>query len=97
SCFDDANRLKEEKLLFIAGGVGITPFLSMLGALRKRNVNADIVFLFSARGEEIILAKQFQDAGIETRVFDTDQSGKAESDVFRRRIGYEDVANISAL
>jgi ferredoxin-NADP reductase len=96
TCFNENNQLKEEKLLFIAGGVGITPFMAMLEVLRKRTVDADVVLLFSARGEEVGLATRFRDAGINTKVFDTDPEGEA-TDVTRRRIGYEDVAGVPGL
>jgi uncharacterized protein len=96
TCFDENNRLKEEKMLFIAGGVGITPFMAMLGVLTKRTVNADVVLLFSARGEEVGLAARFTDAGIDTRIFDTDPEGEAVN-VTRRRIKYEDVASVPGL
>jgi ferredoxin-NADP reductase len=76
TCFDENNRLKEEKLLFIAGGVGITPFMAMLGVLTKRSVNVDVMLLFSARGEEIGLAARFRDAGVDTRIFDRIPRGR---------------------
>jgi len=38
-----------EKLLFLSGGSGITPLLSMLRELRANNYQGDIVFLHSAR------------------------------------------------
>lgn len=96
SCFDDKHQLKESKLLFLAGGVGITPFMTMLGVIRARNVQADIVLLFSARGEEGDLGKPFQEAGIKTIIFDT---GGEESDVavIRRRIGYQDITAVPDL
>jgi uncharacterized protein len=101
TCFDEHHQLKKSKLLFIAGGVGITPFLSMLEVIRKRNVDADVVFLFSARGEEAQLARGFVDAGIDTRIFDTERDGKAKPvgkvEAVKRRMGYEDVAGVPDL
>jgi ferredoxin-NADP reductase len=94
SCFDEHHHLKHEKLLFIAGGVGITPFMSMLEVIRRRNVKADIVFLFSARGDEAMLGKQFQDVGIETLIFNTERKRKPGIETLSRRIEYQDVAAV---
>jgi len=37
------------KPLFVAGGIGITPFLSMLKAIRERDEERDVVLLISTR------------------------------------------------
>ena len=44
-----------EKLLFVAGGIGITPFLSMLKATRERGEERDVVLLMSTREPEVLL------------------------------------------
>ena len=95
SCFNK-NQLKEEKLLFLAGGVGITPFMTMLKVMLARNFKADIVLLYSARGEEGSLGEQFREAGIKTVIFDT---GDEDSDVqvIKRRVGYEDIRAVPDL
>jgi uncharacterized protein len=99
TCFDACHRLKYPKLLFIAGGVGITPFMCMLEVLVKRNVNADVVMLFSARGDETSLGTRFKDAGCHTSIFDTSQDEEEEKEVGieYRRIGYEDIAAVPDL
>jgi uncharacterized protein len=96
TCFDEHHQLKHEKLLFIAGGVGITPFMSMLEVIRRRNIKVDIIFLFSARGEEAILGKRFKDAGINTQLFDTEGMNYKNPGIetVNRRMGYEDIANV---
>lgn len=43
------------KLLFVAGGIGITPFLSMLKAVRERDEERDVVVLISTREPEVLL------------------------------------------
>ena len=96
TCFDEKHQLKQEKLLFLAGGVGITPFMTMLEVIRARKVKADIVLLFSARGEEGNLAERFQEVGIKTIVFDTGGE-ESDVDVIRRRIRYEDVTTVPDL
>jgi ferredoxin-NADP reductase len=42
---------KSEKLIFIAGGVGITPFHSMISSLVKRNEQRDIVVFYLVSDE----------------------------------------------
>lgn len=99
TCFDACHRLKYPKLLFIAGGVGITPFFCMLEVLRKRKVGADVEMVFSARGDETKLGEGFREAGYHTTIFDTSQGEeKVEGDgILYRRIGYEDIAAIPDL
>ena len=48
---------QEEKLIFIAGGVGITPFLSILRHVNKRKENCDITLIWSVKTREDIIAK----------------------------------------
>ena len=43
------------KLLFVAGGIGITRFLSMLKAIRERGEERDVVLLMSTREPEVLL------------------------------------------
>ena len=43
------------KLLFVAGGIGITPFLSMLKAIRERGEERDVVLLISTREPKVLL------------------------------------------
>ena len=95
TCFDGCHRLKYPKLLFIAGGVGITPFMCMVEALQKRQVSADVVILFSARGDETSLGKRFRDVGYNTIIFNTSREEDAEREgILNRRIGYDDIAKV---
>jgi len=96
TCFDEKHQLKQEKLLFLAGGVGITPFMTMLEVIRARKVKADLVLLFSVRGEEGNLGKRFQEAGIKTIIFDTGGED-SDVDVTRMRIRYEDITAVPDL
>jgi len=96
TCFDDHNQLSHDKLLFIAGGTGITPFMTMLEVFKARKMNPDLIFLFSARGDETYLGRRFQEAGIETKMFDTEEDSE-EEDVLKRRITYEDIVDIPDL
>lgn len=96
TCFEKNHRLKYDKLLFIAGGIGITPFMTMLEVVQRRNIKADIILLFSARGEETVLAKQFKDADIVTQIFDT-EGEKLKIDSINRRIEYKDISTVRDL
>ena len=60
--------LVPEKMLWVAGGVGVTPFMSMWDGIKnvnqalaasKETVPADIVLVFAGRGEDIMLLKHF--------------------------------------
>ncbi len=65
---DDPN----QKLLFIAGGIGITPFRSMIKYLIDTNQPRDVVMLYSVKNEdEIAYRKDFDEAGkkIGSRIF----------------------------
>ena len=44
-----------KKLLFVAGGIGVTPFLSMLKAIRERDEERDVVLLLSTREPKVLL------------------------------------------
>jgi len=41
----------EQPLVFIAGGIGITPFLSMLRYIKEKNLNYDATLLYSNKTE----------------------------------------------
>jgi stearoyl-CoA 9-desaturase NADPH oxidoreductase len=44
-----------EKLLFISAGSGVTPFMSMLASLDRREELGDVVHIHSARSEELVI------------------------------------------
>jgi ferredoxin-NADP reductase len=44
-----------KKLLFVAGGIGVTPFLSMLKAIRERGEERDVVLLLSTKEPKVLL------------------------------------------
>lgn len=70
SCFarsSDRLSLVSKSMLWIAGGVGYTPFLSMLAELKKetnKNVDVDIHMLLAVRGDEEALADEFRQGAI---------------------------------
>lgn len=54
---------KSEPMVFIAGGIGITPFRSMIEYIVDQNVQSDIVLLFSnKRVEDIVFTETFEEA-----------------------------------
>ncbi|HNR65592.1 MAG TPA: FAD-dependent oxidoreductase [Atribacterota bacterium] len=50
-----------QKLVFIAGGIGITPFHSILLELEKEKVGKDIILIYSNKDEEHIVFKDTLD------------------------------------
>lgn len=68
---------KEEKFVFIAGGIGITPFRSILKYLIDKNIKKDIILLYSnkLKGEIVyvdIFNKAYEQLGIKTHYNLTD-------------------------
>jgi len=69
-----------KKLVFIAGGIGITPFRSMLKSLIIKNEKRDIILLYSNRQPQHVaykelLAEAETKLGIKTHYVMTDSSG----------------------
>jgi ferredoxin-NADP reductase len=51
--------LVNKNLVFIAGGIGVTPFLSFHAAIQALHLDANITLLFSGRNDELLLAAPF--------------------------------------
>ena len=71
---------KNKKLVFIAGGIGVTPFRSMIKYLIDKNEKRDIVIFYSNKSEaDIAYKKIFDEAsqklGVKTVYWITDESG----------------------
>lgn len=49
---------KDSKVLFIAGGTGISPFMSMLRHMRLRNDSTDVIVLYSVKYPTEVIKKQ---------------------------------------
>ncbi len=100
TCFDKLN-VAPQKLLFIAGGVGFTPFLAMHEALSQTKQKVDIVVLFAGRGDETNLVNDFISSPIVSNVsvFDSTSAHtptKSRSfQVHNRRMQSSDVINVS--
>lgn len=56
---------ENKKLVFIAGGIGITPFRSMIKYLLDKNEKRNIVIFYSNKKEEDIVYKDILDQGLE--------------------------------
>ncbi len=54
-------RLTEKPLLFIAGGIGITPFLSILGEWRKKGFSGRVTIVWSCGTSEDLVHREFFD------------------------------------
>ncbi|MBC7793334.1 MAG: pyridoxamine 5'-phosphate oxidase family protein [Clostridia bacterium] len=98
TCFEDGRALPH--MVWVAGGVGITPFLAMYQALRdSKQPIPDIDLFYSCRGDEIELIAGMTD--IRVGVFDS--TARVEHpDVglrrfHRRRLRAADFENVSTL
>lgn len=80
---------EQKRLAFIAGGVGITPFRSMIKYLTDNDVACDIVLLYVvSNDQEFLYAKEFTDAakiGVKVIPIVT-KPGKAIAGVLRTKI-----------
>lgn len=47
------------KMLWVAGGVGITPFLSMWQALIQLDLSTDIILVYAGRDDDLMVLNQF--------------------------------------
>ncbi len=54
-------KLENKKLLFVAGGIGITPFMSYYSAIKELKIDVQITLLFACRGDDVLLANYFAD------------------------------------
>lgn len=62
-------KLIQTPLVFVAGGIGVTPFHSMLQWLSDTTEERPIKFLYGVRSEdEIVFQDTFRDAGVEPTV-----------------------------
>ncbi|KAF7305798.1 putative PNPOx domain-containing protein [Mycena chlorophos] len=74
-------RPEPKKLLWIAGGIGLTPFLSMLRALRGTDEDWDVLFVLATREPEVLVPLVEEALGDNPRV-------ALALDVFTRETGY---------
>ena len=81
----------QEKLCFIAGGIGITPFRSIIKYLLDTNQKREITLFYSNKTAEDIVYKDifdraFQKLGIKTIYVNTDKMGYIDETMIRERV-----------
>lgn len=74
TCYNERSETPS-KLLFIAGGVGLTPFLAMFESLSSSKPSTDLVVLFACRDDEINLLTDFVSSPIVTSITVFDSTG----------------------
>lgn len=86
------------RMTWLAGGIGITPFLAMHRALVEAGISFAASLLFSCRGDERLLAAELAaDPRVSVRLFDStaaapgDGGGAGAAPLARRRLAAEDV------
>lgn len=80
-----------KKLVFIAGGIGITPFRSMIKYLIDKNEKRDIVLFYSNKNESEVAYKDILDEaasklGIKTVYVYTDSGGYLNAEMIKHEI-----------
>ncbi|HSX48950.1 MAG TPA: FAD-dependent oxidoreductase [Candidatus Saccharimonadales bacterium] len=80
-----------KKLVFIAGGIGVTPFRSIIKYLIDKNEKRDIILIYNERTKENMVYKDvFKEAerklGIKTIYFETEKSGHMTSETVKKEI-----------
>ncbi len=80
----------EKKLVFIAGGIGITPFRSMARWMIDKKESRDVVLLFSNKtSKDIVFKNIFKEAekiGWETIYVNTDEDGYIDEKVISEKV-----------
>ncbi|KAJ3204210.1 hypothetical protein HDU67_009726 [Dinochytrium kinnereticum] len=105
SCFDTSMRCENKRMLWIAGGVGVTPFYSMLAAMenmQREKQDFDIDVCLAVKGNEVALANRFKGPPIISNVSVFSSGARNEQvegkvKVFSRRMGPEDVRGSEGL
>lgn len=81
---------QDKKIVWIAGGIGITPFRSMAKYLLDTGEKRDIILLYSNKNEGEIVFKELFDkageAGIKTVYINTDQDGYIDEEIVKNQI-----------
>ena len=82
---------RQQKLLFIAGGIGITPFRSMVKYLLDTGESRDIVLLYGVRTEkEFVFKNVFDEAGqkfgLRAAYVASDQHGQIDEQTIRTAV-----------
>ncbi|KAI8845295.1 hypothetical protein BJ741DRAFT_587537 [Chytriomyces cf. hyalinus JEL632] len=97
SCFNDDGTVPK-KMLWIAGGVGLTPFLAFHQAIVARNIETDITLLFAYSGDDHRLLDPILRSG-RVSVIAFTSSGKSEKNpavsTVARRMRAADLAPFS--
>ncbi len=79
-----------DKLVFIAGGIGITPYRSMIKSLLDTKQSRDIILLYAAKTADEFsfrdLFEQAQQIGLRTIYLETDKTGFITADLIKKEI-----------
>ncbi len=80
-----------KKLVFIAGGIGVTPYRSIIKYLVDTNEKRDIILLYSDKDEKQFVYKDiFNEAikkfGIKTIYYETEKQGHINADFIKKEI-----------
>lgn len=84
-------RDKKKKLVFIAGGIGVTPFRSMVKSLIDKNEARDVTLFFLNKKKEDVAYKNIFDEAeyklwIKTIYIFTDEGGRLDGDLVKKEV-----------
>ena len=91
-------RNKNKKLVFIAGGIGVTPFRSMIKYLIDTGEKRDVVLIYANKTEADIAYKDILDLGVKTfnlKIIYVISEQKDKSIIWNGKMGYVDAKMIT--
>lgn len=77
---------KEEKMAWLAGGIGITPFVSMARDLGKISNAASPVLLYVNKGDNFPMAMEIENSGVVVIKHNTDRYGYLEDEKIKESV-----------
>jgi ferredoxin-NADP reductase len=81
---------KDIPLVFISGGIGVTPFRSIVWQMMKNGERRDVVHLYANRTEEDVAFKKLfekaENVGVKTVFINTEKDGHIDEKMIRKYV-----------
>lgn len=94
----DKEKYSDKKIIFIAGGTGITPFISMYKYVKKNNLNTNFKLFYSVKSREEII-KEIMFAELDSQIILSNEkiegygSGRIDKAYLIKNISSEELEN----